>query len=815
MPSGLHIPLVLPDLWQQEAVQALRAGEDVIVNAPTGAGKTWVFELYCKQAALKGQAVYTVPTRALANDKYAEWSKAGWKVGLATGDRAENLQAPVLVATLETQRERFLRRQGPALLVIDEYQMIGDQRRGLNYEIVLALASQATQLLLLSGSVANPEDVSRWLQRLGRSVRVVSVTKRPVPLDDLPAQAIEAKPPQALSGFLPRMMVAALMADLGPILLFCPRRHEAEKIARQLASHLPDDQPLALTPEQERACGKELRKLLKRRVAWHHSGLSYAVRAGIVEPLARAGHLRIIVATTGLAAGINFSVRSVYLTGRRYRDGPFEQELRPDELLQMFGRAGRRGLDEQGYVLSSDRSPRLSDAQPLHLTRSRQIDWPTLLRVMKAAADLSQPPFEAATTLCSQLFSKQTIQLGHLASQRPAPPPEEDNPFATEAKTREFLNRSQRWERFALHHKPEKRPLKEVWVREKKAWKPATQSLALVSAALPGRTSKTPKEPSWSYLREIVAGIVQETGLAKIPPVAAKLLGKSRRRPHYLPLEDLLEAFLARFRLLHPEAVLQDWEQRGKELVVRFSAEDCLVPAIQDEKGFWLHHPPVREIAHRPETDLQQNGVSFEAAPHSPVRSWRRLGLIAKDGTPTLRGEIFSFFQGGEGLVMAAALEHPHYRIEDMVYHLANLRAGRRFSLRGGGESEMLAVVTRELYGTLSLPGYLENGLPPSYGSGAAERLFSPDPLLSAEPEEERLSAGDLERARSEWLSLLRHLSQAPSLPCKRWSFLQHVARETLAAEEVPDRSLESVRIRPEQLAHKPRLRLTLASLRR
>src|SRR3954467_11388308 len=115
--KGLEINLVVPDLWQQEAVRALQSGKDVVVHAPTGAGKTYIFELL--YPSLKGQAVFTVPTRALANDKLAEWRARGWDVGIATGDLDFNLEAKVIVATLETQRSRFLRREGPRLLVVD------------------------------------------------------------------------------------------------------------------------------------------------------------------------------------------------------------------------------------------------------------------------------------------------------------------------------------------------------------------------------------------------------------------------------------------------------------------------------------------------------------------------------------------------------------------------------------------------------------------------------------------------------------------------------------------------------------------------
>src|SRR6187401_1699164 len=188
MPPRLEINLVVPDLWQQEAVRALRDGKDVVVQAPTGSGKTFIFELL--YPSLKGQAIFTVPTRALANDKLAEWRARGWDVGIATGDLAENLGAPILVATLETQKNRLIAGDGPALLVVDEYQMLADADRGLNYELALALAPAQTQLLLLSGSVANPQDVIKWLHRLGRDALLVKYEHRPVPLEEVNANAL-------------------------------------------------------------------------------------------------------------------------------------------------------------------------------------------------------------------------------------------------------------------------------------------------------------------------------------------------------------------------------------------------------------------------------------------------------------------------------------------------------------------------------------------------------------------------------------------------------------------------------------------------
>jgi superfamily II RNA helicase len=180
--QGLSIGLVIPDLWQQEAIRALQQGKDVVVQAPTGSGKTYIFELFYPD--LKGQAVFTVPTRALANDKLAEWRARGWDVGISTGDVAANLDARVVVATLETQRGRLLRGEGPGLLVLDEFQMLGDDMRGVHYELAVALAPRHTQLLFLSGSVANPQDVVAWLQRIGRDAVLIEHRERPVPLEE-------------------------------------------------------------------------------------------------------------------------------------------------------------------------------------------------------------------------------------------------------------------------------------------------------------------------------------------------------------------------------------------------------------------------------------------------------------------------------------------------------------------------------------------------------------------------------------------------------------------------------------------------------
>ena len=313
--------LTLPDLWQQDALRALRQGEDVIIQAPTGAGKTYVFELLIR-GGHRGQAVYTVPTRALANDKLAEWLALGWDVGIATGAVSANLGAPVIVATLETQRHRFLEGRHPDLLVVDEYQMLADSRRGAAYETVLAIAPPSTQLLLLSGSVSNPKAVAEWLRSRGRKVTLIEEHTRPIPLEEISLDALETREPSGIKGHVARAVIRAVLADLGPILVFAPRRRAAEQIARDIAAGLPLGNGPQLSPSQRSLAGDDLNRLLRQGVGLHHSGLTFEQRTELIEPWAKAGKLSVVVATTGLASGINFSLRSVLVTDRRYAADP-------------------------------------------------------------------------------------------------------------------------------------------------------------------------------------------------------------------------------------------------------------------------------------------------------------------------------------------------------------------------------------------------------------------------------------------------------------------------------------------------------------
>jgi len=761
----------LPDLWQQDAVRHLKSGADVIIDAPTGAGKTRVFELFLKtpEAARLGKAVYTVPTRALANDKWREWKSLGWNVGIATGDLAENLHAPVLVATLETQRERILSGNAPGFLILDEYQMLADAQRGLNYEMALALPPASTRFLLLSGSVRNPADIAEWLMRLGRRVELIQEKNRPVPLDQLPIENLP-RVPDSVHGFWPRVAVAALHAGLTPLLLFAPRRRDAEKMATQIAAALPVESPLRMTPEDQSLLGHDLARLLQHRVAYHHSGLPYSARADWIEPLGKAGKLHVIVATTGLAAGINFSVRSVMVTSTSYGDARFQRELRADELLQMFGRAGRRGLDERGFVLTAQNLPSLLDASPRQLRRVNQMDWPTLLRVMEGDSSDGKSPLARAALVCERLFSRQKIAPDLANALEISQSSERHGPTRVE-----FLGLAACWHPLKTAVE-QTLPLGDCLARHKERWISALRAPRSLDRLPLGRACKIRDGRSFAYGKEVSIARLVDPHFQPLPWIQ-KLLGL--RKTEMFTEDELIRDIIPLLESHWSPGVFQSTACHGPNLMVRLSLEKIPVTALILPDGTALLDPLRRRVSSS--FEVSESPV-FNPPPGSAAFAWRKLGLVDESGAPTPRGRLFSRFQGGEGLMVAAALEDATYPIEDIVAHLANLRGGPRFMDFADGPSHRLAAMAREIYGHVDHEGYLEGGLCPGFGEGTCEALslHRSGGMRALEKEADSIRRGDIERAILEWKSLLRHILHAADPLFPRWNELQAAARQVL-----------------------------------
>jgi|TARA_Y100001947_G_scaffold144395_1_gene138101 hypothetical protein len=796
--------VIVPDLWQQDAVQHLRAGRDVVVHAATGAGKTFIFELWSNEGRNPGQAIYTVPTRALANDKLAEWRARGWNVGIATGDLSENLDAPVIVATLETQKNRLITGDGPRLLVIDEYQMLGDADRGLNYELAIAMAPPQTQLLMLSGSVANPRHVVAWLQRLGRQAEWVWHDDRPVPLEEVYAGMLNYNVPSEIRGYWPRFAAKALAEGLGPILVFAPRRRAAKALAVDIARNLPNPNPLQLTAGQKDLVDDHLARMLQARVAYHHSGLSYGARAGVVEPLAKAGQLRVVVATMGLAAGINFSLRSVTLAADSYRRDHLEVPIRADEIHQMFGRAGRRGIDEIGYGLVSRNEIRIRDGHPCFLSRNGMVDWASLLGLMHGAAQQGREPYTEAVRVQERLFSTDPILLGmEFAMKHPEVPcglgTDSERARKARKRVREMLNSQGGWEAWP---KAKPMPLSEVFVpkkpsgdREADVQPPLGQALLLRPALMEpevlrrtgaGELVLLPSGQAYGREQKVADQLNNERlDLAKW---VRRLTGwRMRVVPLTLwqkKIQPLLEEKLAA-----NQTPVERFRREDNRLLVQLRLGHQAVPAHVDLKGVALWRPQERQVVNPTCSGCGLYSECRELKPATGVALlWKRLRLVQENGSPTRRGRVVSFFSQSYGLGIAAALEDESLPIDELVYELANLDAGYRFGNEENRWEGRIPIACRERYGDVTVPGYLDAGLPPRYGSGAEQVIAAmhANPADKANWVTDLLGAGDIDRAVIEWRSLLRQITHAPELDWTRWTELRKHAGTLLAETESP-----------------------------
>lgn len=406
LPSAAEArPGIVLDEWQRKAFDHLLAGRHVVVDAPTSAGKTRVIEALLDAKMASGlKLIYTSPVKSLSNDKYREFSARYGReaVGINTGDFKENLGAPIILATLETYRNSLLGLEpdmSRKVVVYDEYHYLQDESRGSAWEESIILTPKGSQLVLLSASVPNAEDFAEWIAGVtGEAAEVVRVTKRPVPLVDLVhtsagwvlASELELSPTELdklkaayvqerrrmrrqvrNKGFYAELLgdvQQALENDLGPIVVYAARRAEVESLAHAMArlasqqpspSHASSPSHTKLLERLENLSGweyvpSELKSMVsKYGVAYHHSGMIPPARVAI-ESLLKEGLLRVCMGTMGISLGVNFAVRSAFIADESRPGESGEKAYSNSEILQMLGRAGRRGHDKQGFSLWSD-----------------------------------------------------------------------------------------------------------------------------------------------------------------------------------------------------------------------------------------------------------------------------------------------------------------------------------------------------------------------------------------------------------------------------------------------------------------------------
>jgi superfamily II RNA helicase len=189
--QGIGVPPSAPfvaDDFQKNAISSLVHGNDTLIVAPTGSGKTYIALEAIEAVLLQGgKAIYTTPLKALSNTKYTEFKsrfEPNFRVGLLTGDRKIETDANLVVATTEIYRNELYRHsERYSLVVLDEVHFIADESRGAVWEESIILAPSSSTLAMLSASISNPEEIAEWLKEVrGRECNVVIKTERPVPL---------------------------------------------------------------------------------------------------------------------------------------------------------------------------------------------------------------------------------------------------------------------------------------------------------------------------------------------------------------------------------------------------------------------------------------------------------------------------------------------------------------------------------------------------------------------------------------------------------------------------------------------------------
>jgi superfamily II RNA helicase len=338
---------------QEEAILALLDGQNVILNTPTGSGKSLVaLALHFASLARGHRSFYTCPIKALVNEKFRDLCAffGPEQVGMITGDGSVNAQAPIICCTAEILSNLILREGETAAVndvVMDEFHYYSDKQRGVAWQIPLLAASQA-RFLLMSATLGEVDFFAKAMSKLnGLATEVVRSNDRPVPLD---FEYRETPLHETIADLVAK--------DLAPIYLVNFSQREAAEEAQNLLSvdFSTKEEKKKITEALEGTkfqspYGKEMQKLLKHGVGLHHAGLLPKYRV-LVEKLAQQGLLKVISGTDTLGVGVNVPIRTVLFTKLSKYDGEKSGLLTVREFHQISGRAGRRGYDTQGKVVA-------------------------------------------------------------------------------------------------------------------------------------------------------------------------------------------------------------------------------------------------------------------------------------------------------------------------------------------------------------------------------------------------------------------------------------------------------------------------------
>lgn len=398
--------------FQQEAVAAIQEGQNVLLSAPTGAGKTLVAEYAIVDAVKRGRrCIFTAPIKALSNQKYRDFrDDPEIDVGLMTGDVTIRPGAQVLIMTTEILRNAIF--DSPETLhdveyvIFDEVHFMDDLERGTVWEESFIFAPADIRFIALSATIQNLQELGDWIAEIRKQeVAIVHSSVRPVPLvhrfyteisgsfepGDLRSvrgkeEQIQAKlrkgsrrsrrgrrgrgrgrgrgsegpnpnqPPQAM-GLFEELFAQGDM----PALMFCFSRKDCERLARHALKRdfLNEEEHARMVALQselielfqmdEGMSRGEIFQMARQGIGYHHAGMLPAHKE-VVERFFTSGLIKLLITTETFAVGINMPARTVIFNALRKFDGVNFDYMRTRDFLQMAGRAGRQGLDDEGLV---------------------------------------------------------------------------------------------------------------------------------------------------------------------------------------------------------------------------------------------------------------------------------------------------------------------------------------------------------------------------------------------------------------------------------------------------------------------------------
>lgn len=385
------------DNFQKEAINHIKEGKSVVVCAPTGAGKTVIAQSAINFALENGQRIfYTTPLKALSNQKYNDFAKIYGSdiTGLLTGDTTINRDAQIVIMTTEVFRNMLYGTTFGSIkdnlkdvkyVVLDEVHYMNDEDRGTVWEESIIYCPTDIQIIALSATVKNSRQLTDWINTVHSKTELVYTDFRPVPLRFFYYDS--SKPYSILPLLTPNGMLNSKIKpeskfkyfnkkeklknpasnivevlnqkNMLPAIYFTFSRKKCDENARKclkldlltkeekieinkiIEDYIQENKYLENNPQLD---------LIKSGIASHHAGLLPGWKT-LVEKLFQKGLIKVVFATETLAAGINMPARTTIISSISKRTDNGHRTLSANEFLQMSGRAGRRGMDEIGYVV--------------------------------------------------------------------------------------------------------------------------------------------------------------------------------------------------------------------------------------------------------------------------------------------------------------------------------------------------------------------------------------------------------------------------------------------------------------------------------